>query len=81
MEENSLQSITVENKNAQSTQFTKGSKCVCLFFYFLLICDMEKSAPWEKALTKPNRYHAKDCSVIADLRDSPFPGNASHRLE
>lgn len=54
---------------------------MCLFFYFLLIRDGEKCALWEKILTKPNRYHAKDCSVIMGLCDSPFPGNASHRLK
>lgn len=41
----------------------------------------EKCALWEKALTKPNQYHAKDCSVIAGPRDSPFSGNTSHWLK
>lgn len=57
---------------------------MCLFFYFLLICDMgERSvcASREKKHTKPNRYHAEECSVIVGPHDSPFPGNASHRLE
>lgn len=77
-EKNYCKSITAENEPF-------GLRKNQNMFVFLLPIDQwwEKCAlgKREKVLTKPNRYHAKDCSVIMGLCDSPFPGNASHRLK
>lgn len=75
--------ITVENRNAQSTtRFMRGSECVCFSTScWSVIWESEVCLTGKKKHTKTNRYHAEDCSVIVGPHDSPFPGNASHRLE